>query len=264
MPHRKPFAVANWKMAMTIAESQRFVRAFQRYVGNLAADVDIVLCPPCTALYPVAQALADSPIGLGAQNLTAATGESHTGEISAALLRDVGCRWVLIGHWETRRRAGETDADINRKIHGALSAELRPILLVGESTEERKDAEAALRQRLPSLFAAIGASQVTRMVMIYEPEWTIGVREPAEADYVAAGCCVIRQWIGEAYDQGTARQVRTIYGGSVTPVHAKALLSSPQVDGLGAGRQGRNARAFAEIVRSIAEAKGLASSSPTA
>jgi triosephosphate isomerase len=207
-------------------------------------------------LYPVAQALADSPIELGAQNLSAATGEAHTGEISAALLSDVGCRWALVGHWEIRRRSGETDLDINRKIHAALSAGLRPILLIGESAEERGDAEAALRQRLPSLFAGVRASQVTRMVVIYEPEWTIGVREPAAPDHVAAGCRLIRQWIGAAYDHTTACRVRTIYGGSVGPARAQGLLSSPEVDGLGAGRQGRDPRAFADVVRLIAEAKG--------
>jgi triosephosphate isomerase len=257
MPRRKPFAVANWKMAMTIAESQCFVRALRENLGEVAGDIDVVLCPPYTALYAVAQTLADSSIELGAQDLSAATGEAHTGEISAALLSDVGCRWVLVGHWEIRRRSDETDVDLNRKIHAALSAGLRPILLIGESAEERGEAEAALGQRLPSLFAGIRASQVIRMVVIYEPEWTIGVHEPAAPDYVAAGCRFVRQWIGKTYDHSIARQVRTVYGGSVTPAYAEGLLSSPEVDGLGAGRQGRDPKAFAEIVRLIAEAKGL-------
>ncbi|MGD2177405.1 MAG: triose-phosphate isomerase [Anaerolineae bacterium] len=258
MSRRKPFAVANWKMAMTIAESQSFVPAFRENLGDVAGKVDIVLCPPHTALYPVAQALADSPIGLGAQNLSAATGKAHTGEISAALLSDVGCRWVLLGHWEIRRRTGETDVDVNRKIRAAVDAALRPVLLIGESAEERGQAKTALRRRLPLLFAGTRANHVARMVVVYEPEWTIGVDESAPPDYVAAGCRTIRQWIGATYDPTTADQVRTIYGGSVTPACAEGLLSSPAIDGLGAGRQGRDPKAFAEIARLIAEAKGLA------
>jgi triosephosphate isomerase len=257
MPHRKPFAVANWKMAMTIEEAKRFVHAFGKNLGEVTREVDVVLCPPYTALYPLAQALANSPIEIGAQDLSAATGSAHTGEVSAPLLSDVGCRWVLLGHWEIRRRNDETDDDVNRKIHAAFEAGLSPILLIGERAEERGNSEATLRRRLPILLGRTEANQVARIVVVYEPEWTIGVDRPAPPNHVAAGCRCIRQWIGEAFGKTTAHQVRTIYGGSVTPAYAKGLLSSPEVDGLGAGRQGRDAKAFAEIVRSIAEAKGL-------
>jgi triosephosphate isomerase len=168
-----------------------------------------------------------------------------------------------VGHWEIRRRLGETDRDVNRKILAALDAGLRPMVLIGESAEERGEAEAALGQRLPALFAGTRADQATKMVVIYEPEWTIGVAEPAPPDTVAAGCRFIRRWVARAYGAATAENVRTIYGGSVTPACAEGLLFSPEVDGLGAGRQGRDPKAFAEIVRLIAEAKGLAQS-PTA
>ncbi|NIV36051.1 MAG: triose-phosphate isomerase, partial [Anaerolineae bacterium] len=107
----KPLAVANWKMAMTIPESLAFVQAFRTAVHDLVQAVDIVLCPPYTALHPVARALKDNPIMLGAQDLCAASGQAHTGEISAPLLVDAGCEWVLLGHWEIRRRTGETDVD---------------------------------------------------------------------------------------------------------------------------------------------------------
>lgn len=263
MRHRKPFAIANWKMAMTVAEGRRFVRAFRENLGDVAQAVDVVLCPPYTALYPLAQALGGSPVELGAQNVSAAKGKAHTGEVSAPLLAEVGCRWALAGHWEIRRRLGETDRDVNRKILAALDAGLHPMVLIGESAEERGEAEAALRRRLPALFAGTRTDQATRMVVIYEPEWTIGVAEPAPPDHVAAGCRFIRRWVARAYGAATAEKVRTIYGGSVTPAYAEGLLSSPEVDGLGAGRQGRDPKAFAEIVRLIAEAKGLAQS-PTA
>jgi triosephosphate isomerase len=248
-------------MAMTIPESRNFVEAFRENMGDLARDMDVVLCPPFTALYPVAQALGDSSIQLGAQTLSAATGTAHTGEISARLLADAGCQWVLAGHWEIRRRLGETDRDVNRKILAALGAGLRPMVLIGEGAEERREAEAALARRLPALLAGTRASQVAQMVVIYEPEWTIGVDQPAPLETVAAGCRFIRRWVAEVYDGATARRVRTVYGGSVTPAHAEGLLSSPEIDGLGAGRQGRDPEAFAAIVRAIAAiagAKGLA------
>jgi triosephosphate isomerase len=255
---RKPFAIANWKMAMTISESLAFVREFRAAIGALEQTVDVVLCPPYTALHAVAQALAASPIGLGAQDVSAATGKAHTGEISASLLADAGCQWVMVGHWEIRRRTGATDTDINRKLHAAFQAGLRPILLVGEGTTERDQAEKALAERLPLIFAGCGAEQAARMTVIYEPEWTIGVKEPASPDYVASGCRFIRQWLRQRYGSDVADSVRTIYGGSVAPEYAEGLLTSPEVDGLGASRKGRDPNEFAKIVQLIAAAKGLA------
>jgi triosephosphate isomerase len=220
--------------------------------------VDVVLCPTYTALYPTAQAMAGSPVELGAQNVSAATGKAHTGEVSARLLADVGCNWALVGHWEVRRRTGETDKDVNRKLLAVQDAGLRPILLVGEGAGRRDEAEQALDWRLPALLAGSEAAQVSRMVVIYEPEWTIGADRPAPPDHVAAGCRSIRRWIAKRYGTAPAERVRTIYGGSVTPEYAEELLASPEVDGLGAGRKGRDPTAFAEIVRLIAKAKGLA------
>ena len=173
-------------------------------------------------------------------------------------MADAGCVWVLLGHWEIRRRTGETDVDVNLKMHAAFQAGLRPILLIGEAATERGRAEETLAARLPHLFAGCAAERVSQMALVYEPEWTIGVSEPAPPDTVAAGCAFIRQWLGGAYGAGIADGVRVIYGGSVAPGHAEGLLKSPQVDGLGASRQGRDPRAFAEIVRRIATAKGLA------
>jgi triosephosphate isomerase len=254
---RKPLAIANWKMAMTISQSLAFVRDFREAVGELAQAVDIIICPPYTGLHSVGQALVDSPLHLGAQNLWAGQGNAHTGEISAPLLADVGCEWVLLGHWEIRRRTGETDAGVNRKMHAALEAGLRPILLIGEATAEKGQVKETLARRLPQVFAGCKPEQVARMAVIYEPEWTIGVREPASPEIVTAGCTFIRRWIGQEYGAEAATEVRIIYGGSVAPEYAGDLLISPQVDGAGASRTGRDPTAFAEIVRIIAAAKGL-------
>jgi len=256
---RKPMAIANWKMEMTIAQSLAFVRDFQQAIGDLAQTVDILLCPPYTALHPVAQALKDSPIQLGAQNLSAARGGAYTGEISAALLADVGCQWVLVGHWEVRRHFGETDETANRKVHRALEAGLRPIPLIGEAQGEGDQFREALAIRLPRVLAGCDAEQVRGMAFVYEPEWTIGAAEPAPAEHVAAGCRFIRQWLRETYGEGTAQAVRIIYGGSVMPECARDLLEAADMDGLGATRKGRPVESFAQIVRLIAAAKGIVS-----
>jgi triosephosphate isomerase len=259
MIHRKPFALANWKMAMKISESRAFVREFKISMGNLIQSVDTVLCPPFTALSALSQELIDSRIGLGAQNVHAATGDAHTGEISAPLLADAGCTWVLLGHWEIRRRTNETDREVNKKMHAGFQSGLRPILLIGESTTERGRAEEALAIRLPHLFEDCDPEQAANVVMTYEPEWSIGIREPASPEYVDDACSFIRHWIEGEYGAHVSNRVRIIYGGSVAPEHAENLLSSPNLDGLGAGRTGRDPVSFGQIVRLIVKTKGLVS-----
>jgi triosephosphate isomerase len=254
---RKPFAVANWKMAMTAPEGLAFVREFRPALGSLTESMNVVLCPPYTALYPLSEVLADSSIDLGAQDVSAGPGESHTGAISPQLLASIGCKWVMLGHLEVRRRTGETDADCNAKMHACFGAGLRPILLIGEGAAERGRAEEALAARLPDLFAGCDAEQVARSVVIYEPEWTIGAPKPASPADVAAGCSIIRRGITRIQGVDAANRIRIIYGGSVAPEYAEDLLASPDVDGLGGGRKSRDPSAFAQIVRLIAAAKGL-------
>jgi triosephosphate isomerase len=254
---RSPMAVTNWKMEMTIARSLAFMRDFQLAVGDLAQVVDIVVCPPYTGLYALSRALKSSPIQLGGQDLSAAPGGAYTGQISGMLLVDAGCQWVLVGHWEVRRHLGETDETANHKVHRALEAGLRPIVLIGEAREERKRIREVLPARLLKGLAGCDAGQVRQMALVYEPEWTIGAAQPASPDHVAQGCEVIRQWLAEAYGVSTAQAVRIIYGGSVTPEFAEDLLELANVDGLGASRRGRQSESFAQIVRLIATAKGL-------
>lgn len=253
---RQPFALANWKMAMTIGESRDFVARFSAEAANLLPRVEVVLCPPCTALYAVAQAIDGQRIGLGAQNVSAQEEGAYTGEASAHLLADVGCRWVLLGHWEVRRHLGDDDALVNRKAHRALAAGLRPILSVGEARERRAAATGDLERQLATLLAGCTAGQVGGMVLLYEPEWTIGVERPAPLEHVATGCRAIREWLRASYGAEAAGAVRIIYGGSVSPEYAADLLHAPDVDGLGASRRGRDVETWTEIVRLIAEVKG--------
>jgi triosephosphate isomerase len=253
---RKPLALTNWKMEMTVTRSLAFVRDLRSAIGDLAQEIDIILCPPYTALYPMAQALKDSPITLGGQNVSTAPGGAYTGEISAALLADVGCRWVMLGHWEVRRHFGDTDETVNHKLHAAQRAGLSPVLFVGEARGEQNRFREALAAQLQRVLEGCDARQIEEMVVLYEPEWTINVEEPASPEHVGAGCSFIREWLARHYGASAAQAVRIIYGGSVTPVHAQDLLGAPDVDGLGAGRKGRHVEAFAEIVRLVAAAKG--------
>lgn len=254
---RKPLALSNWKMEMTIAQTLAFARNLRSAVGDLAREVEIVLCPPYTALYLLAQALKDTPIGLGAQNVHWAPSGAFTGEISAPLLADVGCRWVMLGHWERRRQFGETDEVVNRKLRAVLDAGLRPILLAGEAEGKRDRPREALAAQLPRLLEGCHAGEIAGMAFVYEPEWAIGVAEAASSEYVGLACGLIRNWLGDRYGVATAQAVRIIYGGSVTTANAPALLRQADVDGVGASRRGRQVDAFAAIVRLIAEAKGL-------
>jgi triosephosphate isomerase len=244
---RKPMALANWKMAMTIPQALNFVRAFLPLVRPFTEQVDVVLCPPYTSIAATADVLVGTPIAVGGQDVWPGPDPSHTGAISAPLLLDTGAQWVLAGHWEIRLRLGEDDRDVNRKVCAALAAGLYPILLFGEEQGATLDVE-----RLAVLLEGCAAQHVSRMAFVYEPEGAIGRSEPLEPTEAASGCRAIRGWLADRYGTPVADAVRILYGGSVTPQHAPALLSDPDVDGLGAGRQGRDPLAFSEIVRIIA------------
>jgi triosephosphate isomerase len=263
---RKRLALSNWKMAMTVGESLDFVRDFEAIAGDLLDEVDVVICPPFTALWSVAQALRDSPsagsgrsrIQLGGQNIAPTADLARTGGISAALLADVGCDWVMLGHWEVRRHLGDDKGmqsmhAVNRKVHLALAAGLAPILLIGEARDDQAALADALERQLERVLAGCQAEQVETMAFIYEPEGAIGVAAPASPEHVATGCGFIRGWLRGRWGDAVAESVRIIYGGSVAPEYAADLLACPDVDGLGATRRGRNAAAFAEIVRLIAQ-----------
>lgn len=254
---RRPLALSNWKMAMTVVQSQAFVREFLAAAGSLAQLVDVVICPPYTSLYPMAQAIAGTPLMLGAQDVSTGPGNARTGEVSAKLLADVGCQWVMLGHWEIRRHHGDDDEIVNRKLRQVLTAGLRPILLVGEAQGEHERALLAMQAQLVAVLNGCEADQVKQMVFVYEPEWTIGAAAPAPALHVDTGCRFIRGWLTAWYGEPVGQAVRVIYGGSVSPERAPDLLSFSDLDGLGATRKGRDPVVFADLVRLIAQAKGV-------
>ncbi len=243
---------------MTVAESRVFAERFIALAGDLLSRVEVLICPPCTALYPLAQELRGRGVALGGQDVSPFSDAAHTAQISAALLADeaLGCRYVLLGHWEVRRDRGDDDARVNAKAHRALEAGLHPLLAVGEAADRRGEAFSDLERQLPALLRGFSAEQAAGAVFMYEPEWTIGVAEPAPQEHIALACELIRAWLHERYGAGTADAARIIYGGSVTPEYAAELLRAPDIDGLGATRRGRDPQSWAQIVRLIAEAKG--------
>ena len=235
---------------MTIPQGLTFVRQLLPLVAGLAEQVDVVICPPYTAISTVEEVLVGTGIALGGQDLWPDRRTAHTAAISGSLLVDAGAEWVMVGHWEIRRRLGEDDPAVQRKVRAAFDAGLRPILLLGEVHGATFDPG-----RLSTLLADCCAEEIARMAFVYEPEGAIGHSEPVSPDHAAAGCRAIRTWLRDWYGQPVAAQARIIYGGSVTPAHAPDLIADPDVDGLGVGRQGRDPRAFAEIIHIVADAR---------
>lgn len=239
---------------MTLAESLAWVPAFIALAGDALEEVDVIVCPPFTALAAVADILAGTGIQLGGQNIAGTTDLARTGQISAALLADAGCQWVMLGHWEVRRYLGDDDEAVRRKVHLALAAGLRPLLLFGEP-RQASSWQTALRQQLQTILAGCDGKQVVSMACLYEPEAAIGVAEPISPEHAAAGAGFIRAWVGERWGRDVSESLRILYGGSVAPERAPDLLAHPDLDGLGASRQGRDPVAFARIVRQIARTK---------
>jgi triosephosphate isomerase len=195
--------------------------------------LDLLVCPPAIYLVPVADALAGSSVALGAQNMYHETNGAFTGEISAGMLLDVGCRYVILGHSERRHILGESDADVNRKAHAALAAGLAPIVCVGELLAEREAGQTAavIRRQFEGSLANVPASQIERVVIAYEPVWAIGTGKVAHPEQAEKAHADLRRLLGERYNDQSAAKVRILYGGSVKPSNAGDLLSQPNIDG---------------------------------
>ena len=258
MTGRVPIAVANWKMAMTLEESRSFAREFEKEMGSLIGKMRIILCAPTTALSTLASAIEAMPrVEAGAQNSSAYPDPEHSGEISAALLADTGCVWCMVGHWEMKVRMNKADDELNRELHAVFDHNLRPIILVGESKTEKGMPSDDLVDRMEAMLDGITAEEITRAVMVYEPEWAIGAEEPAPPEYIAERATFMRNWLIERYGNDAIQPIPIIYGGAVFPENAEWLLTTPDIDGLGAGRRGRDPKEFASIAKTVARAYGL-------
>ena len=251
MPTRKKIVAANWKMNMMQAEAASFVDTLVRELGA-AKEVEVVIVPPFTAIAKVSEALGGSEnIKVGAQNMYWEKGGAFTGEISAAMLRDLFVRYVVLGHSERRALLGETDEIVNRKVRAAHEASLRPIVCVGETLDQREagDVEKVLGSQLRGSLAALGAKELNETVVAYEPVWAIGTGRTASAEQAQEAHAFIRRTLAEISDEATANKIRIQYGGSVKPDNARQLMSQPDIDGALVGGASLDARSFAQIVK---------------
>lgn len=240
---------ANWKMNKTISEAVAFARELT--AATQISGVEVILCPPFTALAEVAKVLSGSGIGLGAQDLFWEDAGPYTGEISPVMLRDAGCHYVIIGHSERRQYFGETDETVNKKVRAALRHGLRPIVCVGEKLAEREAGEtyAVIERQVRGAFAGIPEEAIAEVVVAYEPVWAIGTGRNAAPEDAQAVNQFIRDLLGRLYGPAVAAQIRIQYGGSVTPENAAALLAQPDVDGALVGGASLKVESFQAIIR---------------
>lgn len=248
---RKKIIAANWKMNMTQAESAAFVETFLRELGE-SSDVEVVIIPPFTALAKVSEALgASEKVKLGAQNMYWEKNGAFTGEISAAMLRDLFARYVVLGHSERRLLFGETDEIVNRKVRAAHEGSVRPIVCVGETLEQRErgDVEKVLGSQLRGSLANLGPKELNETVIAYEPVWAIGTGKTASTGQAQEAHAFIRRTLGEISDEATAGRMRIQYGGSVKPENARSLMIEPDIDGALVGGASLDPRSFAQIVK---------------
>ncbi|MDD5201101.1 MAG: triose-phosphate isomerase [Terrimicrobiaceae bacterium] len=248
---RRKIIAANWKMNQTVADTESFLEDFRLEVEDVAG-VDIVIAPPFTALAKLSELLGGSQkIRTAAQNMYYETSGAFTGEISAAMLRELYVKYVILGHSERRQIFGESDALINKKVITALESELRPILCVGETIEEREAGREreVLETQLRGSLAGVTAEQLVETVIAYEPVWAIGTGRTASTAQAQDCHAHVRAVLAELTDEATADKVRIQYGGSVKPGNAADLLSQPDIDGALVGGASLDPRSFAEIVR---------------
>ena len=247
---RTPIVAGNWKMYKTIAEAVELTRGVRRAVADVKG-VEVVLCPPFTALAAVREAIGPAKIGLGAQNMYFEEQGAFTGEISPLMLAEL-CRYVILGHSERRQYFGETDEGVNKKAKAALAHGLTPIICVGENLEQNRAGEtvAFVGGQVRAAFAGISAGDATRIVIAYEPIWAIGTgvaAVPAEVNRIIG--LSIRGALADLYGEAVAQSLRVQYGGSVKPDNMADFAVQSEIDGALVGGASLKADSFAAIVK---------------
>jgi triosephosphate isomerase len=247
---RKKFIAGNWKMYTDTAGARQLAAGVVQGLGK-EGRVTVAVCPPLPYLGAVAEVLRGSPVGLGAQNVYPENEGAFTGEVSPAMLRDVGCRYVIVGHSERRHKLGETDEFINRKVRAALAGGLQVILCVGETLEEREAdrTEGVLNEQLTGGLAEVPAEALRGVVLAYEPVWAIGTGRNATPAQAQEAHAFLRRRVGELCGADAAKGLLIQYGGSVKPDNAASLLRQPDVDGALVGGASLKADQFLAIVR---------------
>ena len=247
---RKLIIAGNWKMNKTVAEALALVDGLKRELGGVK-EVDIVVCPPFTALESVSKEIMDSNLRLGAQNMSEQGVGAYTGEIAAVMLKEFSVRYVILGHSERRQFQKESDALISRKAAAVHAASLKPIVCVGETLAEREGGlmEKVLDTQVRGSLAGLTQAQMEETVVAYEPVWAIGTGKTATTQQAQDAHAFIRKTLAAMFDEATARKVRIQYGGSVKPNNARELMGQPDVDGALVGGAALEVRSFADIIK---------------
>ncbi|MGA6925980.1 MAG: triose-phosphate isomerase [Desulfosarcina sp.] len=249
MSSRKPLIAGNWKMHKTGSQAVQAASALKRLVET-ASDVEVMIAPTFTALFPVAQALKESTIALGAQNLHWEAQGAFTGEISADMLVDAGCSHVIIGHSERRQLFGETDSSVNRKIRSAVSKALVPVFCIGETEAQRDAGEtfSVLDKQVRDGLKDFVSDDLNGLVVAYEPVWAIGTGKTATREQAQEAHQFIRGLIEKLFGESFAGSVRILYGGSVKPDNVRALMEMADVDGALVGGASLDPETFSKLV----------------
>lgn len=253
---RKLLIAGNWKMNNGPEETNQLLSGLKKQLEGQRLNVEVLVCPPFISLAAANEMLHDqSLIHLGAQNMHFLDSGAYTGEVSGIMLKEAGCRYVILGHSERRQYFGETDDGVNAKALKALQVGLRPIICVGETLEERKASRhfEVVRLQIKGAFDNLPDTQLNEVVVAYEPIWAIGTGETATPDQAQEMQKFIRDEIAGLYDEQKAANLRILYGGSMKPANADELLTQPDVDGGLIGGASLKAQSFASII-STAEA----------
>lgn len=249
---RTPIIAANWKMNIGPAEAKEFLAAFKNELTCECKAVDKVIVPPFVTIPAVMETLNGCTcVGVGAQDVSDHDNGAFTGEISTAMLNELGCKYVVLGHSERRQYHGETNAYINKKIKKALAAGICPIYCIGETLEQREGGqlETVLKSQVVEGLEGLTAEQVAGIVIAYEPVWAIGTGKTASAADAQAAHAFIRGVVAATFGQEAADKVRLQYGGSVKPGNAAELMSQPDIDGALVGGAALKADSFAAIIK---------------
>lgn len=256
---RRLLAGTSWKMNKTAQEAGQYAAQLLPLLAAIHPEqVDVFFLPPFTSLARVAPLVEHTPLALGAQNMHWDSWGAWTGEISAPMLTEFGCRYVELGHSERRSFFNETDEFVNRKVLAALNHHLTPIICIGETMAEKSEgrAEAVLEMQVNITLRDVPPERLPDVILAYEPRWAIGQKEAAAPDYIQMAHAFIRRHLVSRYGQDAVSQTRVIYGGSVTVENAGDIISQPDVDGLFVGRAALDPGGFAGIVQIVAVEAG--------
>lgn len=250
---RKKVIAGNWKMNNDLTGTAKLISELKKELSQTSVNCDIIVCPPFTSLDTASALIKESVLKLGAQNMFYEESGAFTGEISASMLKSVGCDYVILGHSERRTSFGETDSLINLKIKKALASGLIPIFCMGETLEERESGitEKVIDRQVREGLKDISADVIAGMILAYEPVWAIGTGKTASQQQAQDVHAFIRKLLSELYSERVAEKVIIQYGGSVKPENAAVLLSSPDIDGALVGGACLKADSFMGIIKAV-------------